>query len=84
MSFQTPEIEDFLFLRSGDIELYFGDLSSLINISPDQSIHILHASLTDFLVNPTRSKQFWINPRARHTVFAHQCLQFLQLKSKQS
>ena len=75
-----PQIEEFLSLQAGDVELSLGDLSSLVNVGSDQQIHILHASLTDFFVDPTRSKQFWINPRTRHTTFARRCLQLLQLK----
>jgi len=79
----TPLLEEFLSLQPGDIELYLGDLHSLINLEPDGTIRILHASLTDFFVDPTRSKTFWINHRARHTAFTHRCLQILQLKGKQ-
>ena len=74
--------EEILSLQRGDAELYLGDLSSIINIERNR-IRVLHASFTDFLVNPRRSKEFWINTRARHTVFARQCLQSLQLKRKE-
>ena len=75
-----PQIEEFLSLQPGDVELHLGDLSSLVNFGPDQAIHILHASLADFFVDPARSKEFWINPPARHTTFARRCLQLRQLK----
>jgi hypothetical protein len=78
------EIEQFLSLQLGDVELYLGDLSSLVNIEPNQRIRVLHASLQDFLVDPTRSKELWINPRTRHTAFARRCLQLIQLKGKQN
>ena len=78
-----PTIEEFLSLQPGDVELYLGDLSSLVNIGPNQQITILHASLTDFLLDLTRSKAFWINPRSRYTVFARRCLQLLQCTGKQ-
>ena len=80
MHWGVPQIEEFLSLQPGDVELHLGDLSSLVNIGFDQTIYILHASLTDFFVDPARSKKFWINPRARHTTFARRCLQLLQLK----
>ena len=80
MYWGLPQIEEFLSLEPGDVELHLGDLSSLVNVGPDQAIHILHTSLTDFLVDPARSKEFWINPPARHTTFARRCLQLLQLK----
>ena len=73
----SHEIEQFLSLQPGDVELYLGDLSSLVNIKPNQRIRVLHASLQDFLVDPTRSKGLWINPRTRHTAFARRYLQSL-------
>ena len=71
-------IEKILCLQTGDVELYLGDLSSVVSIWFGEQVRILHASLTDFFVDPTRSKEFWINPSARHTAFAHRCLQSLQ------
>ena len=60
----ASNIEEFLSLHPGDIELYLGGLSSLVNIEPErQQIDILHASLMDFLVDPTCLKELWINPR---------------------
>jgi len=82
--FWTPsKVEVLLSLQPGEVELYLGDLSSLITIGPNQLIHVLHASLTDFLVDPTRSKDFWVNLPARHTAIARLCLQSLQVKGKQ-
>ena len=79
----SPQIEEFLSLQPGDVELYLGDLSSLVNVGSNQGIYVLHASLTDFLIDPTRSKELWINPRSRHSAFARRCLQSLQLKGEQ-
>ena len=50
-------IEIFLSLQTGDVELYLGDLSSLVSIRSDQEVNILHASLTDFFMDPTCSKE---------------------------
>jgi hypothetical protein len=79
----TGMIERFLSLKAGDVELYLGDLSSLMSIGPDQEIRILHASLTDFFMDPTRSKELWINPPTQHTVLARRCLQSLQFPGQQ-
>jgi len=78
----SSHIEEMLSLQQGDATLYLGDLNSIVNTELN-SIRVLHASFADFLVDPTRSKQFWINPRARHTVFARQCLRSFQLKGKE-
>ena len=75
-------IEQFLSLQPGDVELYLADLNSLVTFNPTY-VRVLHASLTDFLVDPTRLRTFWINPRVRHAAFACHCLQILQLKGKQ-
>ena len=85
MGENSRDIEEFLSLQPGDVELYLWDLHSLVNHNrnPYWPIRIFHASLTDFLVDPTRSKTLWINPRARHTAFARRCLEMLQLKGKQ-
>jgi hypothetical protein len=80
---RPPIIEKFLGLQPGDVELYLGELNSLVNFKSDGKICVLHASLTDFFVDPTRSKTFWINRQARHTAFAGQCLQVLQIPGKQ-
>ena len=76
-------IEDFLCLQPGDVELYLGDLNSLVTVEAKHGVRVLHASLTDFFVDPTRSKIFWINRQARHTAFARRCLQVFQIPSKQ-
>ena len=78
----APIIEEFLCLQPGDVELYLGELNSLVNLEPDKKIRVLHASLTDFFVDPTRSKTFWINRQARHTAFARRCFQVLQIPGK--
>jgi len=80
---RLPIIEKFLCLQPGDIELYLGELQSLVNFEPDRNIRVLHASLTDFFVDPTRAKMFWINRQAQHTAFARRCLQVLQIPGKQ-
>ena len=79
---ELSSTEDFLSLQPGDVELYLGDLSSPVSIGADRRVKILHASLEDFFMDPTRSKELWINPPARHTMFARRCLQLLQLGKK--
>ena len=57
----VPDLERFLFLNRGDIEMLFGDLSSVIAISEVRSdirIRFLHASFQDFLLDATRSREF--------------------------
>jgi len=69
-------LEHFFFLNRGDLEMLFGDLSSVISLSiVDSPIHILHASLGDFLLDPARSKEFYIHLSSIHTACMHLCFQ---------
>jgi hypothetical protein len=66
------DVEHFFLLNPGDIEMLFVDLSSVITISDDK-FHILHASLSDFLVDVARSKEFHIDFSNIHTRCMHLC-----------
>jgi len=80
-SSQYPEmdaeaLEDFLLLNRGDIEMLLGDLSAVITVSDKYPfIHILHASLRDFLLDAARSKEFYIDLSSIHTACMHLCFQ---------
>jgi hypothetical protein len=72
-------IEHFLLLNRGDIEMLFGDLSSVIMISNHRPyFHILHASLCDFLFDAARSKEFYIDSSSIHAMYMHLCFQHLK------
>ena len=81
-SMNIGDLERFFLLCKGDIEMLFGDLSSLVIISNVQPyIRLLHASLGDFLCDPARSKEFYIDlsdisTRCMHLCFHHtkQCM----------
>jgi len=69
-------LEHFFLLSRDDIKMLFGDLSSLVIISNDEPyIHLLHASLGDFLLDPARSKEFYIDLSNIHTTCMHLCFQ---------
>jgi len=76
--FHPGDIEDFFLLNRGDIEVLFGDLSSVITIS-EVNIRILHASLSDFLLDAARSKEFYIDFANIHT----RCMQLCFHHTKQ-
>ena len=76
ISMNAGNIEDFFFLNRGDIEMLFGDLTSIITISQvPPYIDILHASLGDFLLDAARSKEFYIDFSTIHTTCMHLCFQ---------
>jgi hypothetical protein len=76
----TYDIERFLFMETGDVEMYLGELNSLISIGSNLGVRLEHASLADFLMDSSRSEEFFIKPRLRHTSLAGRCLQYIQMK----
>ena len=72
------ELEHFFLLSKGYIEMLLGDLSSLIAISDFKGIQLLHASLGDFLLDPARSKEFYINLSNTHTVCMQRCFHHIK------
>jgi hypothetical protein len=72
----AEDIEDFLFLNRGDIEMLLGDLSAVVTVSDvHPNIHVLHASLWDFLLDAARSKDFYVDLSSIHTACMHLCFQ---------
>ena len=70
------DIDRFFLLNTGETMILFGDLNSVIDISDaDPCIHILHASLGDFLLDEARSREFYIDPSRIHTTCMHLCFQ---------
>ena len=56
----THEIDNWLFWQPGESEACLSQLASLIECDADDDISILHASLSDFLLDPSRSHQFYL------------------------
>ena len=73
------DLELFFLLRRGDIEMLFGDLSSLVAISNVKPyIHLFHASLGEFLRDPARSKEFYIDLSDIHTRYMYLCFHHIK------
>ncbi|PPQ93116.1 hypothetical protein CVT25_003351 [Psilocybe cyanescens] len=74
-------IEAFLSLAPGDIQLLMQNLGSLISVEnhpyyPNDAevLTIHHASLKDYLLDPSRSKDFFLDRLKMHTYYAELCL----------
>ncbi|PPQ90207.1 hypothetical protein CVT25_001697 [Psilocybe cyanescens] len=75
-------IEAFLSLVPGDIQLLMQNVGSLISVEnyPDHpdgavlTVRILHASLKDYLLDQSRSKDFFLDRLKMHTRYAELCL----------
>ncbi|PPQ92644.1 hypothetical protein CVT25_014360 [Psilocybe cyanescens] len=74
-------LEAFLSLAPGDIQLLMQNLGSLISVEnhphyPNDAevLTIHHASLKDYLLDPSRSKDFFLDSVKMHTYYAELCL----------
>ncbi|PPQ85049.1 hypothetical protein CVT25_010271 [Psilocybe cyanescens] len=75
---------DLLSLAPGNVVQLFCDLTSLVSITVRGQravLDIFHASLEDFLLDQSRSQQFWINSKIRHAKFAHRYIHCLKGES---
>ncbi|PPQ95012.1 hypothetical protein CVT25_000475 [Psilocybe cyanescens] len=87
----VPFIEALLSLVPGDVELLMQNLSSLISVEnhpyfPEKlTIRILHASFKDYLLDQSRSKDFFLDSLKMHTHYAELCIaQITEFPSFQS
>jgi len=56
----TQSIDDFFFWQPGETKACLSPLESIIRCDEVGSISIFHASLSDFLLDPSRSHQFYL------------------------
>jgi len=71
-------LEELFGYRHGQLEVVMGDMVALVDIPNRQSlfVKIYHASLPDFLLDPSRSRNFFLDPPR---AYANLALQFLHL-----
>jgi hypothetical protein len=81
---ETPvDIEEFLSLEAGDVELILADLSSVVRCEMRYGpIQLLHASLGDFLRDKKRSRQFYIDSSTQHKELALLCFKSMNKRSE--
>ncbi|KAF8181613.1 hypothetical protein BJ912DRAFT_608505 [Pholiota molesta] len=80
---KTPtEIEKFLFLVPGEIDIVLSELHSIISVpSPDDPkgiLRISHASLSDFLLDRSRAGKFFIDTGVGHAKIASLLLKHME------
>jgi hypothetical protein len=80
---KTPtEIEEFLFLIPGEIDIILSELHSIISVpSPDDPkgiLRISHASLSDFLLDHSRAGKFFIDTGVGHAKIASLLLKHME------
>jgi len=63
--YSTDKMDNWLFWQPGESEACLSQLASIISeCDEDGDISILHASLSDFLLDPSRSQQFYLCPES--------------------
>ena len=69
----TTFIERFLFYRPGEIDIILTDLHSIIDVPPpgdeSRALKFFHASLPDFLLDRSRSKDLFLDQGATYAKF---------------
>jgi hypothetical protein len=69
-------LEEFFSYRPGEVASIMGDMHALVHI-PDsrfESVKIYHASLPDFLLDPTRSQSFHLHAATVYLNLARRCI----------
>ncbi|KAF8154485.1 hypothetical protein B0H34DRAFT_524845 [Crassisporium funariophilum] len=76
LAFMSPRfIEAFFNLQPGDVSRLFVDLGSLLTIGSDaERIEIQHASLGDFLMDKSRSQEFFVDVGDACALMAKICI----------
>jgi len=78
----SPDISAFMSLAEGELEMLFCDLGALVKIEHVLNVprlHILHASFNDFLLDPERSKEFFIDNPTFRADYVADCLSYALL-----
>ncbi|KAJ3774138.1 hypothetical protein FB446DRAFT_493503 [Lentinula raphanica] len=77
----TSSIEQLLGLRSGEVSAALSGMHSLLKIGRDdpnlETIEFAHKSFTDFLLDPERSGEFFIDLPVHHNFMARRCLKLM-------
>jgi hypothetical protein len=75
---KVASLEELFGYRDGELEVVMGDMVALVEIPTERShpIKIYHASLPDFLLDPSRSRKFFLDPPRAYANLAVQCLLF--------
>ena len=78
----TIFIEDLLMLSRGDSHIFAGELASVLTLGPAKSgvhktVDLLHTSLSDFLLDRSRLKQFNLDPPEVYAHLVCMCLRAL-------
>ena len=78
---KTPEVVGgFMFLDPGEVQCLLLDLASVVKcVDKETEIRMLHASFPDFLLDRSRSGEYYIDPSMMHAEIAQLCLSHIRV-----
>jgi hypothetical protein len=78
---KTPEVVgQFMFLDPSEVQCLLSDLASVIEcVDKDTEIRMLHASFPDFLLDRSRSKEYYIDSLLMHMEITQLCLSHISV-----
>ena len=79
---RTQDLKELLGVKDSLLNSIIGQLSPILSISDANYLHICHQSVTDFLLDPKRSRDFWIDSQLHSLRFSGYCLNFMNAKLK--
>jgi len=73
---KLADLEEFFSCRPGELTSIMGDMSALVHVPDSRSecVKIYHASLPDFLLDPTRSQSFRLHATTVYFNLAQHCI----------
>ena len=74
---RIKDLAELLGLKDALLNSITGRLSPILSISNTSYLHICHQSVADFLLDPERSQDLWIDPQSYSLSFAGFCLKFM-------
>ena len=79
---RTEDLTELLGVKDALLDSIISQLSPILFISDANYLRVCHKSVTDFLLDPKRSKDFWIDSLLHSLCFSGYCLKFMNKKLK--
>jgi len=79
---RTQDLKELLGVKDALLNSIINQLGPILSISDANYLRVCHKSVTDFLLDPERSKDFWIDSQQHSLCFSGYCLKFMNRKLK--
>jgi len=79
---RIQDLKELLEVKDALLNSIIGQLSPILSISEASYLHVCHQSVTDFLLDPKRSQDLWIDSQLYSLHFSGYCLKFMNARLK--